>query len=160
MRVERPGEYYISNFPPLFLAGPTPRDDSRSWREEAIEYLRLYQRLRVLVPEPFCNNYEKQIRWETWGLSNSYCIVFWIPRNLDSLPGFTTNIEFGEWMKSGKVILGYPEGTPKMRYLHYRAREYGIPIFHTLNETLDAGISKIQERCPWIVKEGGKYSYE
>ena len=63
-----------------------------------------------------------------------------MPRDLKMLPGFTSNVEFGEWMKSGKVILGYPEGAPKMRYLHMKANTYDIPVFHTLKETLDCAL--------------------
>lgn len=129
----------------IFLAGPTPRDtQTPSWRPEA---LRILQELgfegTVFVPEHEDGNwptddasYAAQCEWEHWALQAANCIVFWIPRNLKTMPAFTTNVEFGLFCRSGRVTLGYPEGAPKMRYLRWLAGVRDIPVHHTLRETL------------------------
>ncbi|HVI00101.1 MAG TPA: nucleoside 2-deoxyribosyltransferase domain-containing protein, partial [Enhygromyxa sp.] len=83
----------------IFLAGPTPRSsDVPSWRPRALELLaeRGYDGA-VFVPEDADGNarfdYTDQIDWESEGLALADVIVFWIPRDLDTLPGFTTNVE-------------------------------------------------------------------
>lgn len=55
------------------------------------------------------DNYNDQIEWEWKGLTSASCIAFWIPRELKDMPGFTTNIEWGKWYESRKVVLGYPK---------------------------------------------------
>lgn len=144
MKIVRPGDDAdYSSYKSLFLAGPTYRDipqGKRSWREDAIEYLASKNyRSVVYVPEPFPGEYKYQVEWEDRRLNDATSIVFWIPRDLETLPGFTTNVEFGEWMNrpEKEVVLGYPEGAPKMRYLHHKADKYGREVFHTLEETLD-----------------------
>lgn len=130
----------------IFLAGPTLREtfhsfDDIKWRTAALKCLSEFKfDGSVYVPEPFCDRYDNQIEWEQRGLEQATVILFWIPRDLQLLPGFTTNIEFGEWYKSGKIVLGYPLEAPKMRYLHYKAAQVKAPIFHTLKETVQGAI--------------------
>jgi hypothetical protein len=136
----RPGQRIIKS---IFLAGPSRRDGILTpWREEAIQIMKDngYNGY-VFSPEPFVNNYTYQIDWENFHLTCASRIVFWIPRDLDTLPGFTTNIEWGEWMKSGKVILGYPIGTPKIDYIQYKAECYNVPVYHDLKSTIIRAIS-------------------
>lgn len=120
----------------IFLAGPSPRDkETKSWRPEFIKQL-FDSGFRGTIINPENKefneefNYDKQVEWENQGLTAADLIVFWVPRDLDTLPGFTTNIEFGIWAKSGKCILGYPTEAEKMRYLHWLAGKNDIPIFH------------------------------
>ena len=53
----------------------------------------------------------------------SNVISFWIPRKLPEMPAFTTNIEFGYWLKSGKIIYGRPNNAEKIRYLDWIYKE-------------------------------------
>jgi hypothetical protein len=137
------------NIPSIFLAGPTPRDkDTKSWRPEAIEILKkLNFNGAVFIPEDegyVCNgNHDNQIEWEWEGLRVATCIVFWIPRELQHMPAFTTNIEWGRWYESGKVVLGYPDNTPKMNYLKYCAQKNNVPISNNLTDTLKSALEKI-----------------
>ncbi len=130
----------------IFLAGPTPRDPSvPSWRPEALEIL---QRLQfdghVFVPESedwsSHDNYDGQIKWEIDGLDRASTIVFWIPRDIATMPAFTTNVEFGLYIKSGKTVVGWPEGAPKTKYLEHHAIAQGLTIHRTLQETLEAAV--------------------
>lgn len=109
----------------VFLAGPTPRDKAvKSWRPEA---LRLLEEIGydgvVFVPEDrsgdFHGNYMHQVEWELLNLHRADLIVFWIPRNLENMHGYTTNIEVGRFCESGRIIMGRPHGTPKMTYPDY-----------------------------------------
>jgi len=136
----------------LFLAGPTPRDpEVESWRPAALQYLKEqgYDGV-VFVPEPedgdWPADYNNQADWEKEGLNMADAIVFWIPRDLDTMPAFTTNVEFGRWITSGKVIAGAPPEAPKNRYLKWlqRTESNGYEAFtDTLEATLDKALKKI-----------------
>jgi len=139
----------------IFLAGPTYRDSELirtcSWRNEAINILSSFQDtedLLVFAPEPFAKDYQEQLRWEYFHLEAAKVILFWIPRDLELLPGFTTNVEFGEWLHSGKIILGFPTDTPKIRYLEHRAYQHNVPVFKALTPALklSVGLSTVNDR--------------
>ncbi len=137
-------DYEVTSQSSIFLAGPSPRGKSEyNWRPEAIEILKERGFSGdVFVPLPRDGeytgdfDYDSQIDWELKYLNLAKVIVFWIPRDVQNLPGFTTNVEFGMFLKSGKIILGYPEGAPKMRYLHYVAEKNNVQVFNNLNETI------------------------
>ena len=109
----------------IFLAGPTPRGkDETSWRKEACEILeRLGFDGIVYVPEYSSwkpkESYIDQAVWERTALTAATTIVFWIPRHFPEMPGLTTNVEFGYWLKSGKVIYGRPNDAEKVKYLDW-----------------------------------------
>ncbi len=141
----------VEPFSSIFLAGPTPREAHvESWRPSAIQILEQYGfNQTVLVPEPFVSNgdYTTQIEWEDAALNAAGVIAFWIPRELNGMPGFTTNVEFGTWMRSGKVVLGSPVGAPKMAYLNYYADQYGIPRKASIEATMLAAIDLLKARA-------------
>ena len=129
--------------PSVFLAGPTPRDDvTPSWRPEAVE---IFDRIgffkhddgMIFAPEPWGGDWTEQVEWEENHLKKASCIMFWIDRNLKTMPGFTTNIEWGVWCKSRKVVLGAPSNAPKTRYIKHYANKYNIPNFMTLENTVE-----------------------
>ena len=133
----------------IFLAGPTPRGpEAESWRPIALQYLREeeYEGV-VFVPEPedgkWTQDYTAQIEWEEWCLNMADCIVFWVPRDLETMPALTTNIEWGVWCNSGKTVLGYPPDAPKMRYLKHGARENSVPMADSLEDTIHAALEQI-----------------
>jgi len=115
--------------PSIFLAGPTPRsNDVVSWRPDAINIL---QSLRynglVFYPEYLDgaqddlsgNKYVNQVEWEHNGLNVCRVVLVWVPRDLKNMPSFTTNVEFGLYVKSGKLFYGRPDHSPKNGYLDY-----------------------------------------
>lgn len=132
----------------VFLAGPTPRNkEVVSWRPEMIKLLREQGFTGdILIPEKKGDwldyDYETQTRWEVEYLNKANLILFWVPREISNMPGFTTNIEFGEFMHSGKIILGYPHTAHKMRYMRIRASMHNIPVFYTREECVDFIIEK------------------
>ena len=146
--LERSSEEFTRS---IFLAGPSPRGNGEyDWRKQARIYLhRLGFDGVVYIPLPRDGSYHEdydhaaQIDWELEHLEKARAIAFWVPRDLKTLPGFTTNVEFGRFSRNGRAILGYPEGTPKMRYLEHIARLDGVPIFHSMEDTLRAALDTL-----------------
>lgn len=125
----------------IFLAGPISRekvDFKMTWQHLAITLLSKYtDDLAIFCPMPFSNQgYEAQIEWEEEHLEQATVILFWVPRDLVTLPAFTTNVEFGEYYKSGKMVVGFPQDAPKIRYLEYKAIKYGVPLSYTITDTV------------------------
>ncbi len=115
----------IKNSKSIFLAGPTPRGENvESWRTAACEKLeQLGFDGVVYVPEYSTwkpkADYVDQAEWEREALSNASVIAFWIPRSLPDMPAFTTNVEFGYWLHTGKVLYGRPDEAKKIKYLDW-----------------------------------------
>ena len=129
----------------IFLAGPTPRDENtESWRIGACKYLENhgFDGL-VYVPEYSAwkpkTDYVDQAEWEREALSNASVIAFWIPRTLPDMPAFTTNVEFGYWIHTGKVLYGRPD--EKIKYLDwlYQTDTHKEP-YSSLEELLNGSI--------------------
>lgn len=145
--------------PSVFLAGPTPRagGPAPSWRPAAIEELTARwsgeQPLTVLTPESRdgirAKHYDDQVGWETEARAAADAILFWIPRDLAVLPGFTTNVEFGLDVSSGKAVLGAPADCPnpeRNRYLVYVAGQHRVPVRDTLAATVAAALDIVAAR--------------
>lgn len=113
------------DIPSIFLAGPTPRKlpFSASWRKEACEILEKNKFCGIVyVPEYEVGNnpieFDNQVEWERDGLMHADVILFYIPRKLPDMPGFTTNIEYGMYLarRPENVMLCVPPGSEKNRY--------------------------------------------
>jgi 8-oxo-dGTP pyrophosphatase MutT (NUDIX family)/nucleoside 2-deoxyribosyltransferase len=138
-----PREQFIA----FFLAGPTPRTkDVASWRPQALEYITEIAKeknidVHVFIPE-YRNSrsrrisLEDMVEWDKRALNRADMIIFWLPRNLETFPGYTTNIEWGWWFRSGKVVFGAPDYAEKVDYVKIKAREENVSIFDTLYETI------------------------
>ncbi len=136
----------------IFLAGPTPRQPLVS-AEEAKELDWKYEALRLLeqmgydgvvyVPlwesDPF--PYDVQVAWEVQNLNRADQIVFWVPRDMEKMPALTTNVEFGRYHDTGRVVLGFPPTAVSMRYLATRASASAVPICDTLEATLGTALN-------------------
>ncbi len=135
----------------IFLAGPSLRKPGITpWREKALQYLEdMWFTGTVFVPEkPLSGSQEedyedsfnlvKQASWEWERLDKCSAIVMWIPRNLEYLPGFTSNVEFGRYVSSRRFFYGRPNSTLKTGYLDllYRKETRGQRPHHYLHELL------------------------
>ncbi len=163
---------YANQTPPeswssaIFLAGPTPRANTTlpSWRPEALTYLEESGFSGVVfVPEDedgtWRHSYDDQVEWEEMCLNFADVIIFWIPRELQQMPAFTTNDEWGFWKAQDpmKLVLGTPKDAPKVRYQRYYANKHDIPLQDTLRETCAAALEKLGETgC--FVRGGGERS--
>ena len=139
----------------VFLADPTPRsDDVPSWRSHAVREPAVQWRgprpLAVLIPEPPSGQrwpyFDDQAEWETVAREAATVILFWIPRDLRTLPGYTTNVEFGLDVTTGRAVLGCPPDCPdpdKNRYLIWLAHRHGVAVTGTLPATVTAALDLI-----------------
>jgi hypothetical protein len=137
----------------IMLLGPTPRrpapgmNPTPSWRPAALGILeRLEFDGTVFVPEASDwaqhDHYDAQVAWEWEALDQATVSAFWIPRELVTMPAFTSNVEFGYKVASGRVLLGYPEDAPKMTYLAALAERFHAPVYHDLDTLLAHAVSR------------------
>ena len=130
----------------IFLAGPSYRNSLVTpWRVEATSILRsLGFDGDIYNPEntgiDVSSDYEAQVKWEFEHLSNAGVVAFWVPRS-KLLPGFTTNVEFGYWVRRNpvKMFYGRPDDAERVRYLDYMFKlETGKEVFNDLKCLLSA----------------------
>ena len=146
----------------IFLAGPTPRrPEVRSWRPEALRFLREFGYEGVVfVPEyredgvrVVYSDYVTQVEWEEKHLNMSDCILFWIPRDMKTMPGLTTNDEWGVWKDSGKVVFGTPPNAEKVNYQRYYAEKLKIPYADALSLTVSLALLMVGKSA---LRQGGE----
>ncbi|MFF0389622.1 nucleoside 2-deoxyribosyltransferase domain-containing protein [Kitasatospora sp. NPDC004615] len=140
--------------PSVFLAGPSPEKGGpvESWRPAAIAELDRQWRgqdttLTVFSPESRggirAARYADQTKWERAARKQAGVVMFWIPRDLVHMPGFTTNVEYGYDIALRTIVLGCPPDCPnpeRNRYLIDLAHEHGAPVRETLPATVAAAL--------------------
>ncbi|ALG14750.1 hypothetical protein AOZ06_13005 [Kibdelosporangium phytohabitans] len=146
----------------VFLAGPS--SGAVRWRDDALAEIDrqltgmefYYGELAVLSPESRggrrARHYRDQFEWETRARYRATVVMFWIPRDLSSAPGFTTNVEFGVDVSTrpDTVVAGLPLDCPnpeRNRYLEHLANIRGAAVKRTLSETVAAAL-QIAARVP------------
>jgi Nucleoside 2-deoxyribosyltransferase like len=148
---------HIPAGPSVFLAGPTPAQgsDTPSWRPAAAQALSAawHGRVPLLVLSPEsrggvrAERYVDQVRWEMRARSVATAVMFWIPRCMVTLPGMTTNVEFGvDVARCRRMVLGAPPDCPnpeRNRYLIALAEMEGVPVRETLADTIAEAIKII-----------------
>lgn len=156
MKLVYTGEHCQNFRNSIFLAGCSYRDgslNSMSWRRE-IELIIQQKEVEtsveftLIIPEmnpniPLYLTSEDIYRWETFMLSRSSSILFWIPRDMQDLPGLTTNIEFGEWMSKEGVFVGYPDDAEKNGSIKVRCEHYNKVIHNNLYGLVQAVIDDL-----------------
>lgn len=141
-----------SNAMSIFLAGPSPRTNSDSWRTEAIDYFKKLNFEGDIFSPSFVDNnkdsseYSRVVSWETKAMEKASIILFWIPRNETTLPGYTTNIEFGEYLHSGKIVIGAPDGAYKNDYLKVRCNFLNIRWHTNLESLVETAINSSNQK--------------
>ncbi|WP_437296043.1 nucleoside 2-deoxyribosyltransferase domain-containing protein [Sorangium sp. So ce426] len=132
----------------IFLAGPAPSDARRpSWRSEVLRLLveRGYDGA-VFVPEP-CDGMAPgpdgdPRAWEHEGLRRADCILFWVPRRLDTKSTLITHVDLGAWLDSGKVVLGVPDD-PELHYLRQLTDGAQVAAAPTLAAAVDSALARV-----------------
>jgi len=143
-----------STAPSIYLAGPTYRiidgaEPPIGWRNKASQILESWEGA-VYIPEwrggvkPEGWTYSRQVDWEMQAMENATVILFWIPRELPVLPAFTTNIEFGEFLQTGKIVVGAPKDAPNNRYIFERCSRSNVPTSHDLETCVLQAINLVK----------------
>lgn len=151
MKIIYSGESHSIKGKSIFLAGCSPRiGQTLKWREEAISYYENFGFSETLIiPEPKSGepweDYISVIQWEDYYLQIADVILFWIPRSVkDEIYGFTSNIEFGKYLNSGKIVYGRPDDSDNNRYLDYWYETiYKIPPAYKLENLVFGSIIKL-----------------
>jgi hypothetical protein len=143
------------NQPMVFLAGPSPRDSHVvDWRDEAVETFRDAKFDGTLfLPRPsggHMDSYDGQVEWELHHLNMADIIMFWVPRSFPEMIALTTNVEFGLYVKSGKIIYGRPDSAPKNRYLDHLYRKFtDREPLNDLRATVNEAINETNKIWPF-----------
>lgn len=155
--VDYPELVYALEEPPesfkkaVFLAGPTPRNaDIASWRPEAVDVLQDEGfDGTIFIPEDRSGKWHgdtvAQIEWEDRCLNMADCIMFWVPRFMDNMPALTTNVEFGRWEDSGKVVFGAPKDAVHNSYLEHYCDKLAAPRADSLQGLARLAIEMLGE---------------
>lgn len=145
-------EIIIKGKKSIFLAGPTPRDENTiSWRIDVCDRLEKLGFDGVVYNPEYSSwkpksSYIDQAEWEREALIEATVILFWIPRDLKDMPAFTTNVEFGYWLHTGKVIYGRPDNSVKNKYLDWLYKvDYNKEPFNDLDKLLKEAIKMVDE---------------
>ncbi|QFU90219.1 nucleoside 2-deoxyribosyltransferase domain-containing protein [Amycolatopsis sp. YIM 10] len=143
-----------SGVPSVMLLGPTPRSaEVESWRPAAVDLIAAGwqepEPLVVLSPESRggwrAREYDDQVAAELEMIESARALMFWIPRDLRTMPAFTTNVEFGliAGTTPERAVLGCPPecaDPERNRYLIWHARRLGIPVCDTLERTVETAL--------------------
>ena len=148
----------------IFLEGPSPRSQEvGDWRQEFVATLEamgfdgtLYipiPRNRFYPTGTFDNDpswtYDGQVAWEQGARSMSDVLLCWVDRRIDrsrkdlGMPGFTTNVEFGEDLHTGKLVYGRPDGADKISYLDECVRGAGLAVHTTIRSACDEALERL-----------------
>jgi len=115
----------------IFLCGPSPRKgQTLNWRKDALKILQdLNFQGTVVIPEPedgvWPTNYDDVVQWEDDYLQQVNRIVFWVCRDYaNGIKAMTTNVEFGLYYKTGKIVYGRPDTADDIRNLDWRYKQF------------------------------------
>lgn len=151
MKVYYSNEKIIKGQKSIFLAGTTSTDRENDWRKIVVELLKAKGYDGVIYNPDYTelenrNSYENQLVWELRGIRQCTAIMFWVDRELPSRPGLTTNVEFGYWLHSGRLIYGRPKTAQKCLYLDmlYNLQTKQNPC-ETLEELVDKTIKYLND---------------
>lgn len=127
MKINYSDQEIIKGEKSIYLVGPTSGDKNiPSWRLEACKYLEEIGFDGVVyVPEISTKEKEKgknQERWERHAILESSIICFWIPKEIENDLYTDTDLDFGYWFSTNKVIYGTNAQTKTTRYLDWLYR--------------------------------------
>lgn len=153
----------------VMLLGPTPRARSLSWRRPSswrqpvqswrpaavdlfAEMWRGDDPLVVLSPESRggirADHYDDQVAAELAMMRAATVRMFWIPRCVRTMPGFTTNVEAGMcFAEPERMVLGCPprcNDPVRNRYLLWHAKRLGIAAPDTLRTTAETAVARVR----------------
>lgn len=152
MKINYSNEEVIIDSNSIFLAGPAPRDKNIvSWRNDAIDILKelrfdgvVYNPEYKDVPKDN-DSKDENCLWERKAMNCAKVILFWIPRNNTDMLGLTTNVEFGYFIHTGKILYGRPDNSYMNKYLDWLYRyECNKEPYNDLKELIKEALIKLK----------------
>ncbi len=131
--------------PSILLVGPTPnRPRDQGWRMEALNLIDATDvRVTVLCPEYFRTpagkgSYEDQLDWEDEALASATVLLFFFPRETDSMLGLDATLYWGRYSRATpeRCVLGAPDWAVHTRLLARDCERYHISFASTLAVTV------------------------
>jgi len=118
----------------IYLAGAIDMGEAENWQKKVISILSKRDDLTLLNPrrsnfEPQME--EEQIKWELRALEKADVILMWFPRESNAPISL---LEFGLYLKSGKLLVGVENGFYRQRNIELTAQYHGVSVFHSLAE--------------------------
>jgi hypothetical protein len=137
---------YRGGAPVIFLAGSIEMGVAEDWQTEMTAAL---ADLDVVVLNPrrddwdaswtqsiTDDNFRGQVEWELAGMERADVIAMYFA---PSTRAPITLLELGLWARSGKVVVGCPDGFWRKGNVEVVARRYGVPL-HASLEALTAAV--------------------
>lgn len=127
----------------IFLAG---LHGGMPWQFEALSILkRAGFQGRVFIPLTESGSWLSydylQNEWELEYLELATAIAFWFREDQAGSVWFArSEVQYGLYLPSGKIVLGHPRGVYHVKYLDLLASHYEVPTSHTLEGTLSQAI--------------------
>lgn len=153
----------------IFLAGPNPRYKDgdavqQTWRHEVVA--KLEEKGfdgHVFIPMPdtcyfgdvvsgAVSDYDHQIEWEDSAMGRADAILMWVDRTKE-FPAMTTNIEFGRYLESGRLVYGRPDTALNVKYLDEQVKKRRRPVFNDIGHLVDEVLWRLKEPA---VRTGGE----
>jgi len=143
----------------LYLADySTEKPRISTWYQDALDILAQKQ-YDGSVYVPFIpdgssfQDFSEQLVWHQTAMDRSDVIVFWIPGDSEQFTTYMTFTEFERRVKGRNVIWGYPRNISRLNVMDELARQYGVPIIHTLSEAVDCALRILGEGAE---RQGGE----
>jgi hypothetical protein len=144
--VRAPEPYDLTGKFGVFLAGTIDMGKGENWQPKAEEWLGDLDKVIILNPrrldwdsswEQTIKNakFREQVQWELAAQENSSLIFMYFSPGSQSPITF---LEYGLFLKTGKVIPCCPEGFWRKGNLEVTCEYYNIPLYEDLIEGLDA----------------------
>ena len=134
----------------IYLAGPVPRRAGEvPWHLEAIAALQAYGfDGAVIVPRASDEaaaqeSDERQLSWEFEAQCRADVLLFWVPRDPADMLGLTTNLEWGIWHDTGKVVIGIPPAAAMTLPLRHAAYRVGVDVCESMNGTVRCALRSL-----------------
>lgn len=143
--VTAPEPFTPTNKFSFFLAGAIDMGAAVDWQAEVIKH---FERTDCIIVNPRRkrefrpDDMDEQITWELQALEQVSAIFMWFPKDAKAPISF---FESGMYLRSPKLLIGAEEGFYRRRNLELTTHRYGVNLFWTLSDQIEAMGDRIQE---------------
>lgn len=129
----------------FFLAGAIDMGAAVNWQAQVIQH---FERTDCVIINPRRkrdfrpDDMDEQILWELDALEKVDAILMWFPKDAKAPISF---FESGIYLRHPKLLIGAEEGFYRRRNLELTTHRYGVNLFWTLSDEIEAMGDRIQE---------------